>query len=335
MSLRVGIVGLGVVSATHRSALQETEHVRLVASCDTEPSRRIEGTAFYTDFHEMAREEHLDAVHICLPHHLHLEATRAFAERGTHVLCEKPVAMTVAQWLEMRLFEKTYGVTIAVCQQNRWNASFVELQSLLGRAESGPMRGIKVVAAWARPYAYYQSAPWRASMRQAGGGCMINQALHALDQMLQIGGTVRSVRGQIANLSGYPIEVEDTACASIRFDNGAQGLFLGSVCNRDNASIEIEVTCDKRTYAIKDYALWSSEDGGINRQLMVRDPTALDGKTYYGASHRLLIDDFYKTLAGAGSRYVSVESAGAVLCLIEAIRRSSERNETILWEEIT
>lgn len=333
MPFRVGIVGLGVVSATHIGALKALDGVELVACCDTEPSKKPEGVAFYTDFYEMAAKERLDAVHICLPHDLHLEAASAFAKKGVNVLCEKPVAATLEQWQAMRALEKEHGVTAAVCMQNRWNASFVALKSLLAKPECGPVRGIKVIAAWARPQSYYESAPWRASMARAGGGCMINQALHTLDQMLQIAGTPFSVKGQVANLSGYPIEVEDTACATVRFKNGAQGLFFGSVCNENNASIELEVRCEKKTFLIKDYALWSSEEGSFERELVQRDLVQPGKKVYYGVSHRLLIEDFYKALEGEIRPYVTVESAGDVLKLIDAIRRSSDTNQTIEWEE--
>lgn len=331
MAFRVGIVGLGVVSKTHLQALATLSDVQVTAVCDLDEKKRIDGKAFYTDFYEMAEKEPLDAVHICLPHYLHAPAAEAFAARGIHVLCEKPVALTPVEAAEMAQLEARYGVTVAVCLQNRWNRTFTTLQDLLSCEENGKLLSLKAIAAWNRPLEYYQAGSWRGKMAQAGGGCMMNQAVHTLDQLLLLGGAVHSVRGSICNLSGYPIEVEDTASAAITFCSGAKGLFFGSVCNGSNASIEIEAVCEKVTYWIKDYALWKSEPGSAERELIVRDDVLDDTKAYYGMGHRHLIRDFYRTLSGNGGHYVTVAEGAEVLKLISLIRESSEEKTCLEW----
>lgn len=335
IAYRVGIVGLGTVAATHIHALEQMPQVEIVACCDCNPNRRLPGVEYYDDFQKMAQQAKLDAIHICLPHYLHLPAAEAFAAKGIPILCEKPVTTTVAQWEQLRQVEIRTKSRIAVCMQNRWNATFETLQQCIRQASSGPLIGIKAVASWSRRYSYYQQAPWRGSMADAGGGCMINQALHTLDLMLQIGGSVRSVKGQVCNLSDMPIEVEDTACAQITFTNGANGIFFGTVCNSRNASIELQVYCKNQTYTIKDYALWQNlPELEFQKELVVQDRMHSGNKAYYGASHVLLIEDFYRMLAGEGSRYVSVESAGQVIQLIQGIRTSSNQSKSILWEDI-
>lgn len=326
---RVGLVGCGTVFRTHLQQLREMEEIEIAAVCDIDESKRLPDCAFYTDYHEMARQEALDAVHICLPHYLHEDAARTFAAAGIAVLCEKPVGMDTAQCAAMAELERQYGVTVAVCMQNRWNRTFRRLQALLQEPDCGKLMGIKAIAAWNRTLEYYQASPWRGEMAHAGGGCMMNQAVHTLDLMLCLGGAVQSVTGQICNLSGYPIEVEDTACAAIAFANGCKGLFFGSVVNAGNASIEMEVYCEHVTYCIKDYALWRSEPNGSERELLCRDDVLAGTKAYYGAGHRALIRDFYRFLAGEGGRYVSVGSAGTVIRLIEDIRKSSAQQAAV------
>ena len=63
-------------------------------------------------------------------------------------------------------------------------------------------------------------------MAQPGGGCMINQAIHTLDQMQLLGGPIKNITGQISNLLHHEIEVEDTAVAHIEFENGVAGTFF-------------------------------------------------------------------------------------------------------------
>lgn len=327
---RVGLVGCGTVYATHIRNLKAMDEIEITAVCDIDPTKRLPDCAFYTDYHKMAQEEALDAVHICLPHYLHENAAETFAAAGIPVLCEKPVGMTAEQCRRMAEFEKKYGVTVAVCMQNRWNRTYRQLQEALLDDSCGKLIGIKAVAAWSRPLSYYQASPWRGEMEHAGGGCMINQAVHTLDLMLGLGGQVKKVRGQISQLSGYPIEVEDTACANIEFANGVKGLFFGSVCNSSNSSIEIEVNCENVTYCIKDNGLWRSLPGESERELLCRDDILAGSKSYYGAGHGKLFKDFYRYLAGEeGGRYVTVESASHVIALIDAIRKSSEQHTAV------
>ena len=224
--MRTVIIGLGTVSRPHRKALALMDDVELVAVADVKPEKKEElpeGVHFYEDYKEMLDKEKPDAAHICLPHYLHLEAATECAKRGINILCEKPSNMNGEQLRQMQKLEDQYQVKLAICFQNRLNPTFVKLQEMIGSGEYGKLLGIKAVAIWSRDMNYYQASPWRASMAQAGGGCMINQAIHTLDQMQLLGGPIKNITGQISNLLHHEIEVEDTAVAHIEFENGVAG----------------------------------------------------------------------------------------------------------------
>ena len=68
-------------------------------------------------------------------------------------------------------------------------------------------------------------------MERAGGGVMINQAIHTLDLMHLVGGEINELEDTINNLFDYGNEVEDTAVANIKFKNGARGLFFATIIN--------------------------------------------------------------------------------------------------------
>lgn len=336
--IRTGIIGLGTVSKTHRNALAQTADVCLAAACDIKPEKKEElgpETHFYTDYEEMLDREKLDAVHICLPHYLHYEAAKACARRGISVLCEKPSTMNVSQLKKMKQLERDYDFRLAICLQNRLNPTFRQMTERICSGRYGALLGLKAVAVWSRGAGYYEAAPWRGRMDQAGGGCMINQAIHTLDQMQLLGGEIHSVRGQICNLSGLPIEVEDTAAAHVEFENGITGTFFGTLTYVKNSSIELQAVCERGTFTIKDYGLWYAAPEEENEKtLLVRDKRLPGSKTYYGSSHVELIRDFYSRLAGKEGSWVTIEEEGRVIQLIEAIRRSSKEGREVLWKEM-
>jgi predicted dehydrogenase len=99
--------GGGIVDAHIRgySAYAEAIKVTAVADVADETARRRAAeldAAAYTDFRQMIVEAELDAVDICLPHHLHAEAIVAAAQAGKHILCEKPLCLTVEQADQVR-----------------------------------------------------------------------------------------------------------------------------------------------------------------------------------------------------------------------------------------
>lgn len=338
MKIRTGIIGLGTVSRVHRTVLEQLEEIELVAVCDKKSEKEKEcptGTQFYLDYEEMLDTETLDTVHICLPHYLHYEVTRACAKRGIHVLCEKPSTMNHKQLMQMKRLETEFDFRLAICLQNRLNPTFIKLRELIEEKTYGALLGLKAVAVWSRGMDYYNASPWRSSMAQAGGGCMINQALHTLDQMQLLGGKIHSVTGQICNLLHQEIEVEDTAMAHVEFEHGVTGTFLGTVTYVKNSSIELQAVCEGGTLTIKDYGLWYAPAGMENeKELLVMDRRLEGEKTYYGASHFELIQGFYQELTGGNGNWVSIQEEGQVILLIEAIRRSSLEHRRILWEEI-
>lgn len=340
MVFRTGIIGLGTVSNVHRNAVSLLKQVELSAVCDVDRGRYeacedLKGISFYQDYEHMLDSEKLDVVHICLPHNLHYEAAKACAKRGIHVLCEKPGTMNHTQLEQMKRLEKKYDFQLGICLQNRWNATFRKMRELINSGKYGAIQGIKAVAVWSRPESYYRSSPWRGRMDQAGGGCMINQAIHTLDQMRLLGGGILSVKGKIGNLMDYEIDVEDTAVAHMEFEHGVRGVFFGTVAYVKNSSIELQAVCENGIFTIKDYGLWyGGAESENEKALIVKDERQPGAQAYYGVGHCQLIRDFYDTLSGNKNSRVTIGEAGRVILLIEAIKKSSAKSRTVLWEEM-
>ncbi|WML54938.1 Gfo/Idh/MocA family oxidoreductase [Neobacillus sp. PS3-12] len=334
--LKIAVIGLGDISKTHISAIQDNPNVDLVAVCDSDELLResVPHVNFYRDFHDMLKKEALDCVHICLPHYLHYPATKACIEKGVNVFLEKPISLNTIEGIKLvRLEKKHQDIKICVCFQNRYNETFEMLKEFAQSGQFGNLIGIKGLVTWFRPKSYYDRKPWRGSMKYAGGGVMINQALHTVDLMQLLGGEIESIRGSIDQLLDYGIDVEDTATAHIKFKNGAKGLFFATVANVENSSVELKVIFEKETFTIKDGILSRIDENGLKEELLV-DKKVLGTKFYYGASHAKLINLFYSCISNNTQNYVHVEDALTSIKMIDAIRRSSEVKKEIKMEDL-
>ena len=293
--------------------------------CDTKASKRalFDGLAFFTDVNRILYEVKPDAVHLCLPHYLHYPMAAAAAKAGVHVFCEKPLALDAAEAAKFAALEDEYpALRFGLCLQNRYNKRTEKLLEIIKSGRDGAVTGVKGIVAWNRPKEYYKASPWRALMKKAGGGVMINQSIHTLDIMQLFGGKMLTLRGNIGNLTDYGIEVEDTASARIVFANGAVGLYMASVANSKNDSVEIGVALENAEYTIVDNALYQVGENGA-RTLICEDDRLPGTKFYYGASHVKAIDAYYKAMEEDTEEYIHAKEGINSMLMIDAIRMSN------------
>jgi UDP-N-acetyl-2-amino-2-deoxyglucuronate dehydrogenase len=332
--LKVAVFGLGDISKIHLPVIQANPNVELVAVCDNDETLKdsVPNVNFYTNYHELLEKETLDCVHNCLPHYLHYPATKACLEKGVHVFQEKPLGLNIEEGLELVKLEEEYKeIKIGICLQNRLNESFEKLQEIVNSGQYGKIIGIKGLVTWFRPKAYYDAKPWRGKMEYAGGGVMINQALHTLDLMQLLGGEIESIRGSVDKLLDYGIEVEDTAAANITFKNGAKGLFFATNANAVNSSVELQVVFEKEKFTIKDSILTRLNENGKKEEI-IEDQKLHGTKFYYGAGHTKLINQFYTCIENNTQDYVHAKDALTSIQMIDAILKSSEVKKEIKLE---
>ncbi|MFZ7946459.1 Gfo/Idh/MocA family protein [Neobacillus sp. 19] len=332
--LKAALIGLGDISAIHLPAIKANPNVELTAVCDLDKGARdiVPEARFYTDYQEMLESEALNVVHICLPHYLHNPVTKACVEKGIHVFLEKPLGLNTKEALELvELEQKHPDIKICVCFQNRYNESFEMLQEIVESGEYGRIVGIKGLVAWYRPKSYYDAKPWRGQMKYAGGGVMINQALHTIDLMQLLGGKIESIRGNVDQLLDYGIEVEDTASARMQFESGATGLFFATNANAVNSSVELQVILENGKFTIKDSILTRVNEDGKKEEL-VEDAKVPGTKFYYGASHKKLIHLFHQCIEEDTDNYVHAREAAVAIQMIDVIRKSSETRQSIQME---
>lgn len=333
--LNIGVVGLGDISNVHIHAITQHSHAQLIAVCDSNQSlkNKIPKVPFYNNLHDMLNSEDLDCVHICLPHHLHLYATRECVKQGIHVLQEKPLALNAIEAIELLDLEKKHPhIKIGICFQNRYNKTFQTLKKIVESGIYGPVKGVKGLVTWSRPNSYYTEKPWRGVLSQSGGGVLINQSIHTLDLIQLLGGSIHSIRGNVTQLLDYNIEVEDTASANIIFTNQAHAIFFATNAGITNNSVELQVIFDNEKLTIKDNTLTKVNTSGA-KEFIVADDMMVGAKSYYGPSHGKLIDHYYKCINQDLDDYIHVRDAINVNVMIDAIVKSSETKKTVILND--
>lgn len=333
--LKVALAGLGDISFIHKMAIDGIENVEIVAVCDIDESKKdnYKEARFYTDLSKMLDSEEIDVVHICLPHYLHLEATRLCLGKGVNVFLEKPPGLNLQEAIELSKLEASSDKKVCLCLQNRLNTTTKELVKRLEDKEAGSILGIKAIVPWFRPAEYYSSKPWRGTMSKAGGGLMINQAVHTLDLMQVLCGEVESLSAMMGNLLDYTMEVEDTVIARINFENNIKGFFMGTNANYTNSSVDIEVYCEQGRYILRDSTL-SFVDKNQSEKLLARDVIPEGAKFYYGQSHKELITQFYQSVENNTDHYIHAKEGNTSMAMIEAIRYASKEQRLIEMREI-
>lgn len=233
--VRFGIVGLGNMGSIHARSMKDVPGAELGAVCDLDAEKRQKvvdatGVEGYADYHEMIQNAALDAVLIAVPHYQHVPMALAAFEKGLHVLCEKPISVGVKSARQLNeAYNKKYShLKFGIMFQLRTAPAYKKMREVLAEGELGEITRMTWIATtWFRTWTYYASGGWRATWSGEGGGVLINQCPHNLDQIGWITGlTPKRVTATAHIAKTHPIEVEDEVSAIIEFTNGATGHFI-------------------------------------------------------------------------------------------------------------
>ena len=241
-----GLIGLGMSGGFVARELREVEGARLVAVCSRDAARTrafaerhaSAGAAAkpvapraYTDYHDLIRDPEVAVVCVLTPTGLHAEMAIAAAEAGRHALVEKPLEATLEAAHRVIRVARERDVRLGVIFQMRFGRVAKRLRALLAKGGLGRLYLADAVDKSSRSAAYYASAAWRGAAALEGGGCLMTQSIHILDLLQHLVGPVASVVGKTATMR-HDIEVEDTACALLRFECGAIGTLTSTTSVR-------------------------------------------------------------------------------------------------------
>lgn len=227
---RVGVIGAGAIAqACHLPGYQRVRGTELVAFADPSPERRGEVAQLfpqmrgYGSYRRMLARELLNVVSVCAPNKVHAPAAIAALEAGCHVLCEKPMATTLAEADRMIAAAKRSGKKLMIGFTHRLFSGPQKCKALLEKKALGKPFMIRVRFAHGGPYPGWAKDPASFYDRRiAAGGAMLDMGIHAIDLCLWLFGPVRSVLGHAATLVKN-IEVDDNAVLLLEFQSGAMG----------------------------------------------------------------------------------------------------------------
>jgi dTDP-4-amino-4,6-dideoxygalactose transaminase/predicted dehydrogenase len=225
--IRFGVIGLGIMGREHARVIASKPVFKLAAVTDiaADVGRKVAadlGARWFATADELIRSGEVDAVVIATPHWQHAELAIRALGAGLHVLCEKPLTVTVAQADEVLAAAADSRGTFIAVHQKRFEPAYLYVKQLLDSGELGSIyRASMIESAW-RSETYYRSSSWRGTWKGEGGGVLLNQAPHILDRYAWLCGMPDAVTAR-CDTTLHDIEVEDTASAILHHASGAHG----------------------------------------------------------------------------------------------------------------
>ena len=219
--LRVTILGAGI-GAQHFDAYRALPgRFTPVALCDLDRARAaaVAGDIATDDPEALLARDDIDIVDICLPPHLHVLWSLKALEAGKHVVCEKPIATSLADMDRLEVAATRAGRVLFPVFQYRYGPEMARLRAVMAAGLAGKPLVASIETHWRRDTAYYAN-PWRGTWAGEQGGAIVGHAIHAHDLLTTVFGPVAEVSAFLETRVN-PIETEDCAAIAFRMTSGA------------------------------------------------------------------------------------------------------------------
>lgn len=333
----IGIVGCGTISGTHAEAIAATSHGELIAAHSRNRSNLDSfcsryGADGFTDYEEFLSQADLDVVVICTPSGTHLDYGKTAARAGKHLIVEKPIEVTLDRGRALIESCRTHDVQLAVIYQNRFIEGVKQMKEVLDRGQLGRIFMVDASVKWFRDQQYYDSGNWRGTLALDGGGAVINQAIHTIDLMLWLAGDIQTLHAFKGTYTHERMEGEDNAVASLKFENGAIGVFRASTSVVPPVNRKIEIHGENGTARLdgdrfrlltsgENLPEGSEDDHGSGAS----SPLAGMGANNHKKQYDRILDAFINNRKPVVSGEESLKS----LAVVEALYRSDETRTPI------
>ena len=305
--LKVAVAGAGFIGPVHIEALRRIPGIEVTAllnrGAEKAKSKAEElGIAkYYDDYQQLLANEKLDCIHICTPNSLHYQMAKDALAKGIHVVCEKPLATTIAEAVELVNLAASRKQVNAVHFNIRYYPIIRQMRAMREKGELGEVYSI--IGSYLQDWLFYQTDyNWRLEAAQSGESrALADIGSHLLDLLEYVSGCrivqvfadlniVHKVRkkplkpietysGKLLQPNEYQdviINTEDYASVLLRFDNGNKGVVTVSQVaagRKNRLTLEISGALKSFNWSSESpNELWIGERDRPNRELL-RDPS--------------------------------------------------------------
>lgn len=332
---RFGIIGCGTIAQIHARAIQSMERAEIAGVYDpvqasAQAFARQHACAVYATLDQMLADPTLDVVNICTPSSTHAELAVAAARAGKHVVVEKPLAIHLEDAQAVVQAQEETGVQICVISQLRFSPDVQALHDALAQQAFGRLVLGSLSMRYSRSEEYYRNGGWRGRWATDGGGALMNQGIHGLDLLCYLCGPVKRVHAEARTLL-HSIEVEDTLCATLEFENGGLGVLEVSTAIRPGHARRIEISGTAGSATLTEDSLTEWECEAPRPQTHDRwqmnsanDPAAVDA-----AGHRLQLENLLAAMEGRETLLVDARQGRDTVAVILAMYESARTGKIV------
>jgi predicted dehydrogenase len=253
--IKFGIIGCGRIAQRHAEHITNTNGCELVATCDIEFNRAQEmadryGARAYQDINNLLSNQDVTIISICSPNGLHAKHSILGLNAGKHILCEKPMALSVYDCGEMIKAAEKANKRLFIIKQNRYNPPVAAVKELIENGQLGKISSVQLSCFWNRNQNYYANS-WKGT-KELDGGTLYTQFSHFVDLLYYLIGDVKEVKAFGGNYQHEGIiEFEDTGVVIMKFHNGAIGTINYTVNSyQKNMEGSLTIFGDKGTVKI-------------------------------------------------------------------------------------
>jgi len=244
--VKVGIIGSQFQADIHAASFQiMPDEAEVAAVASPSPGnaaafgKRFGIPRVFTDYREMLKEKDIEMVTIAAPNSLHGQMTKDIAAAGKHIVCEKPLAMTIAEGEEMIAVAKQHGVLLMYGEELLFTPKFLKAKEMADAGAFGKIHLVKQSEKHFGPH-----SDWFWDVNRSGGGALMDLGCHGIAFCYWFLGRspITSVYCQLGTyVHGNKTQGEDDSLCILEFANGAVGLIENSWARRGGMDDRIEI----------------------------------------------------------------------------------------------
>lgn len=283
-NIKFVIIGSGNISNTYISAINNISNANVVGIV----SRNITKSVLYNDIPHYNSIKNItieyDAVIVCTPNGLHHTSVVEAASYKKHVLCEKPIGITIAEIDNMITACEENGVKLGVSYQRRYSSDNPIIKQLIVENKLGKIFSVDLSVKNYRDDNYYNSADYRGTYKIDGGGVFIQQASHYIDLYYWFFGKPDKIISKL-NTFVHTIEVEDHGVVICEHANGMLSTITASTATKPGFPAKMEIYSDKGYLILENDIIthWHMEG--------LENPSLGSGKNTHSGSATALVED--------------------------------------------